>query len=85
MIAPEIPRSEPVSQTILDHQAHRKRDDSAGIMAPRRGKVIHRGVKAKAAGFASMFGIRDAKIRGTVVPQAAHVVQRAPPKSVTIG
>src|SRR5262249_18272766 len=85
MIAPEMPRSEPVRQTVLHHQAHRKRDNSVGIVTPRRGKVIHWGVKAKAAGFTSMFGIRDMEIQGTVTPQAAHVMQHAPPQSVTIG
>jgi hypothetical protein len=84
MIAPEMPRSEPVGQAVLHDQAHRKRDDSVGIMAPRRGKVIHRGVEAKAAGFAPMFGIRNVEIQRTVAPQTADVVQRAPPRSVTI-
>jgi hypothetical protein len=85
MIAPEMPRGEPVRQPVLHDQAHRKRDDSVGIMTPRRGKVIHRGVEAEVAGFASMFGIRDVEVQGTVTPQAANVVQGAPPKSVTIG
>ena len=84
MISPQVPGSGSVRQAILDDQTHRQRDDALGIMAARRGEVVHRGAEGHPAAVAAVSGINDVQVARAVVEQVAHIVQDAVAKVVAV-
>ena len=85
MVAPQMPRSRPIGQAVLHHQAHRQAYDPVGVVAARRSQVGQVGAEAEAARPAAVLGVSHAQLAWPITTQAADLMQRAVPQAVAWG
>jgi hypothetical protein len=80
-----MPGGRPVGYPILRHQAYGQRDDSVGVVAPRRGQVRQVGREAAPAAVTAVLGVDDTQVEWPATAQVTEVVQGAPAQVIAIG
>jgi hypothetical protein len=79
-----MPRGGAIRQAVFDHHTHGHGDDPVGVMASGGREVRQVSAEVKATGLATVLGVTDVKVSGSVPIWAAKVVEGAVPQGVAI-